>query len=249
MTAGYYHRTFQNICDRPTGRCITTADYTSFTVPMPALTSPSLAGGIDATLIGVIDPGEMLTVYNLNAAKAVYRSSRLSSTRTCRRPVDLQRHRPVGPGPAAGRQHGDRQLDDGEEPLGVLLATTTIRTARRSTTSTPARRSPTVDAFCDQRKFDVPFTHEFKVAGNYPLPYGVEVGAVLQSYAGSARIITWEPAAALFPAAQHELGNDRAERAGLALLSALQPARPQRQEELPRRPQDASADRWTCSTR
>ena len=53
--------------------------------------------------------------------------------------------------------------------------------------------------FCDQRQFRVPFTHEFKLAGNYPLPYGIDVGAVWQSYAGTARTITWQPAASLFP--------------------------------------------------
>jgi hypothetical protein len=53
--------------------------------------------------------------------------------------------------------------------------------------------------YCDQRNFPIPFTHEFKAAGNYPMPYGVEVGAVLQSYAGSARTISWAPAASAFP--------------------------------------------------
>jgi hypothetical protein len=63
-------------------------------------------------------------------------------------------------------------------------------------TATPASRG---GRFCDQRKFDIPFTHEFKAAGNYPFPLGLEAGAVLQSYAGSARIITWAPAASVFP--------------------------------------------------
>jgi hypothetical protein len=56
--------------------------------------------------------------------------------------------------------------------------------------------------YCDQRQFDIPFTHEFKAAGNYPFPMGIEVGAVLQSYAGSARTITWAPAASVFPNGQ-----------------------------------------------
>jgi len=55
--------------------------------------------------------------------------------------------------------------------------------------------------FCDQRKFHVPFTHQFKLAGNYPVPYvGVDVGLVLQSYAGLERTITYQPVATLFPA-------------------------------------------------
>ena len=54
--------------------------------------------------------------------------------------------------------------------------------------------------FCDEEKFDVPFRSEYKLAGNYPLPYGFDIGAVLQSYAGTARTVTWQPAAGLFPA-------------------------------------------------
>ena len=56
--------------------------------------------------------------------------------------------------------------------------------------------------FCDQREFDLPFIHEFKLAGTYSLPYGVDFGAVLQSYAGLERVITWTPAASVFPNGQ-----------------------------------------------
>jgi hypothetical protein len=41
--------------------------------------------------------------------------------------------------------------------------------------------------------------HEFKLAGNYTLPYGIDVGAVLQSFGGLERVITWQPAASLYP--------------------------------------------------
>ncbi len=80
VSVGYYHRTFQNISitDRTN---ITRADYTSFSLPMPAITSPSLAGGVDATLTGVLDPAEVLTIYNLNAAKkSVYGAGLLDIT-------------------------------------------------------------------------------------------------------------------------------------------------------------------------
>jgi hypothetical protein len=53
--------------------------------------------------------------------------------------------------------------------------------------------------FCDQTQFDYPLRHEFKLAGNYTLPYGVDVGAILQSYSGTERVITWTPSANLFP--------------------------------------------------
>ena len=53
--------------------------------------------------------------------------------------------------------------------------------------------------FCDQGQLDVPFRHEFKLSGNYPLPFGVDFAAVLQAYPGLPRVITWQPAASLFP--------------------------------------------------
>ena len=46
---------------------------------------------------------------------------------------------------------------------------------------------------------NVPFSQEFKLSGNYPLPYGVDFAAVLQAYPGDERVITWAPAASLFP--------------------------------------------------
>jgi hypothetical protein len=55
-------------------------------------------------------------------------------------------------------------------------------------------------AFCDQGNFDVPLRHQFKMAGSVPLRYGIDLGVVLQSYAGSDRIITWQPAASVYPA-------------------------------------------------
>jgi hypothetical protein len=53
--------------------------------------------------------------------------------------------------------------------------------------------------FCDQRQFDIPFMHEFKLAGNYTLPYGIDVGAGLQSFGGLERVITCQPTASLYP--------------------------------------------------
>ncbi len=48
-------------------------------------------------------------------------------------------------------------------------------------------------------RFDVPLRHEFKMAGSVPVRWGIDLGAVLQSYAGGERVITWVPAAGVFP--------------------------------------------------
>jgi hypothetical protein len=69
MTVGYYHRNSYNIVQQLRTN-VSPNDYTPFTVPMPAITSPSLAGGIDATLTGLIDPTQTLTVYKISPAAA-----------------------------------------------------------------------------------------------------------------------------------------------------------------------------------
>ena len=65
--------------------------------------------------------------------------------------------------------------------------------------------------FCDQagsryqdlgKNVSIPFRHEFKLSGNYPLLYGLEFGTILQSYPGDQRVITWTPAAGVFPGGQ-----------------------------------------------
>jgi hypothetical protein len=196
MSAGYYHRTYQNI--RRTDRTlISTSDYSSFTLPMPALTSPSLAGGIDATLTGVIDPNEVLTIYNLNPAlRSSYNAAQLD------RNVDDQSIYNGFDLSVQGRLKGGST---------VIASWTTERNISVFCSNNDNPNGPTANdlytgasvavggRFCDQSKFSIPFTNEYKAAGNYPLPYGVEVGAVLQSYAGSARTITYQPAANLFP--------------------------------------------------
>ena len=53
--------------------------------------------------------------------------------------------------------------------------------------------------YCDQTKFSIPFRQEFKISGTYPLPFGIDFGAVLQAYPGNVRVIMYTPAASLFP--------------------------------------------------
>jgi hypothetical protein len=46
--------------------------------------------------------------------------------------------------------------------------------------------------FCDQSKLDMPFLHEFKLAGSYTLPwYGIQANVALQSYTGQPLFTRW----------------------------------------------------------
>lgn len=38
--------------------------------------------------------------------------------------------------------------------------------------------------FCDQRELDIPYLAQFKLAGTYPLPYGIQVSGTWQGYPG-----------------------------------------------------------------
>jgi len=52
---------------------------------------------------------------------------------------------------------------------------------------------------CDQSQFDIPLRSDFKFIGTYPIAWGVQLGAVLQSYAGAAVPVSWSVPASVFP--------------------------------------------------
>jgi hypothetical protein len=58
---------------------------------------------------------------------------------------------------------------------------------------------PNTFRYCDQSQLGIPFRHDFKFAGSYPLVWGVQLGAMLQSYAGLPLAVNWTPAASVFP--------------------------------------------------
>jgi Carboxypeptidase regulatory-like domain len=61
---------------------------------------------------------------------------------------------------------------------------------------------PNTFRYCDQGQYGIPFRHDFKFAGSYPIVWGVQVGAMLQSYAGLPLAVNWTPAASVFPGGQ-----------------------------------------------
>jgi hypothetical protein len=58
---------------------------------------------------------------------------------------------------------------------------------------------PNTFRYCDQREFGIPFRHDFKFAGSYPLPLDLLIGATLQSYAGLPLAVNWAVPTNLFP--------------------------------------------------
>ena len=190
VTAGYYHRTFQNIfiTDRTN---ISTADYTSFSSPTPDFSQ-------DPTIGSAIAAGQALTIYNLNAAKSSVFGSGLVDKNVPDQSIyngfDLSiQGRLKGGGTVLGSWTTEKNVSvfcsSDDDPNGpavndLYLGSAVVANGGR---------------FCDWRQFHIPFTNEFKASGSYPLPFSTEVGAVLQSYAGLPRVITYTPAASLFP--------------------------------------------------
>ena len=56
--------------------------------------------------------------------------------------------------------------------------------------------------FCDKSALGIPFRHDFKMWGVYPLPYDVAISGGIQLYSGNERQITWLIPANLYPNGQ-----------------------------------------------
>jgi hypothetical protein len=62
-----------------------------------------------------------------------------------------------------------------------------------------ANSDPNTFRHCDQSQYNLPFQSDFKFAGSHPLPYGVQLGASLASYAGLPLAVNYSVPAAAFP--------------------------------------------------
>ena len=58
---------------------------------------------------------------------------------------------------------------------------------------------PNTLSYCDQSALAIPFVHNYKLAGSVPLPFGVQIGTSVQSYAGDPLTVNWVVPANLFP--------------------------------------------------
>ena len=127
--------------------------------------------------------GETMTLYNLNPAKAGQAllfdttSTDHSKTRRDYTGVELS---------------GTVRLPRGGTLIGGWAADRTINV-------TCENPDPSLRYNCEQSQFDVPLRSDFKFIGTYPVGYGIQVGAVLQSYAGVAVPVSWSVPASVFP--------------------------------------------------
>jgi hypothetical protein len=184
LFAGYYHRHFYNQ-EAQRNPLLTAADWIPFQVANP------------------LGNGEQITLFNLNPAKAGQYASQLIDVNS-----DI-----------------NRSIYDGYE------VSFTARLPRRAVvfggwtndrliTITCDQYDPNKLRFCDQsgktfqeygKTETPPFRNDFKLSGNYPLAWGIEVSGVFMSYAGKGNSYTaqdpslgvyWTVPATVFPNGQ-----------------------------------------------
>jgi Carboxypeptidase regulatory-like domain len=182
--AGYFHRHYYNQ-EAQQNPLLTAADFSAFQVANP------------------LGTGEMITLFNLNPAKAGFYASNL---------IDIN-------------SSINRTIYDGYE------VSFTARLPKRANlfggwsndrlmTISCDQYDPNKLRFCDQtgqtfQQYGAtprpPFTNDFKLSGNYPLPYGIEVSGVFLSLAGKGNSynaqdpslgVYWSVPASVFPNGQ-----------------------------------------------
>lgn len=123
--------------------------------------------------VTIVSPlsGEVITAYNLDAAKfGLVDDFRTNSTDVDKRSVEFN----------GFEFSSTARLTNGSNLTGSWTLGRTINVTCDS------RDNPNTLRFCDQRELGIPFRHDFKVAGNYRLPFDFQASAVVTSYAGNA---------------------------------------------------------------
>jgi len=127
--------------------------------------------------------GETMTLYNLNPAKAG--QSLIFDTTSSDRSKSRRDY--------TGFEVNARvRLPRGGNVIGGWSADHTINVACENP-------DPNLLYNCDQSQFDISLRSDYKLIATYPVKYGVQVSAVLQSYAGAAVPVSWSVPASVFP--------------------------------------------------
>lgn len=172
-------------------RQITSRLSTSFAVykrrwyDMPITRNQLIDPVADYTPFQTTNPltGQTMTLYNLNPAKAgqtlLYDTTSTNSDQTRKDYVGFE-------------LNVTARLQRGATLMAGWLGDRTVNV-------TCEQADPNQWYNCDQRQFDMPLRHDFKLVASQPVGYGVTVGAVFQSYAGAAAPVSWVVPASVFP--------------------------------------------------
>jgi len=135
-----------------------------------------------------IDPSETILVYNLNRAKLGLVNELDRNSEKNKRwdnGFDFDVRTRVGGGNIYGGMSFDRQIR-----VQCEVADPNYVSATAGSPALPGLR------FCDQSAFGMPYRTMAKVAGTYPLPFGIEVSGSFQNYAGGSQngddLLPWQ---------------------------------------------------------
>jgi hypothetical protein len=149
----------------------------------PLFTDNILTTHADYTLVNIADPwnaGGTIPIYNLNADKLGLVSNydtNSDDNRQTYNGFDISLNARFGQG-------------------GTLITGFSSGLTRNATCQVD---DPNNLRFCDEDQYDIRFDKNFKLAGSYPLPWGIAASAVLQSVPGLPRRITYVVSRAQVP--------------------------------------------------
>jgi hypothetical protein len=129
----------------------------------------------DYTPVSIVNPlnGEVFTVYNLKPEKFGVPPDRVDSTST---DSDLRRNTYNGIETGFSARFGNG---------GTAFGGWSIE--RTQDVRCDSTWDPNTHRFCDQSAYGMPWRHEFKLAGAYPVVYGFQASVALVSWAGTDR--------------------------------------------------------------
>jgi hypothetical protein len=174
VTGAWYRRETYNI-EQQVNLLVSVSDYATFQTPNP------------------LNPGELVTIYNLNRAKQGLVD--LLDTTTTDRSNARVSYNGLELSFAARLPNGANMFGGWSADRNVIVACTGLPAVPTGSSTW----DPNTFRYCDQSQYHIPFRHDFKFAGSYPLLYGVQLGATLQSYAGQPLAVNWNVPANLFP--------------------------------------------------
>jgi len=179
VTVAWYRRVWYNL-ESQINRLVSLSDYAAFDTPSPL-------------------DGQPVTIYNLNRAKQGLVD--LVDTTSTDRSKSRQTYDGFEVSFAA-------RLGGSGNVFGGLSSERTVAVSCEGIVPQPLVGTmatiwdPNTFRYCDQSQLRMPFRGDFKLAGAYPIPFGLQVGASFQSYAGAPLMVNWTVPASVFPGGQ-----------------------------------------------
>jgi hypothetical protein len=173
VTGAWYRRDTYNM-ERQVNTLVSVSDYATFSTPSPLNGEPVLIYNLNRAKQGIVDYLDT-TATDRSKSRINYNGLELSFT---------------------------ARLPKGASAFGGWSADKNVIVSCEGFPAAPTGSStwdPNTFRYCDQSQLGIPFRHDFKFAGSYPLVWGVQLGAMLQSYAGQPLLVNWSVPANLFP--------------------------------------------------